>query len=88
MFRVSTQRRLVSAHVYFCVQLTHRKIFFSKKTFDTQMTIFQGTETETSVYFYAPLEKGAYCFATVGRSVCRSVRRPSLVRSISFDPLT
>ena len=30
-----------------------------------------------------PLKKGAYCFATaVGRSVCR----PSVVRSISFDP--
>ena len=39
-----------------------------------------------------PLRKGAYCFATVGRSVGRyvglSVCRPSLVRSISFDPFT
>ena len=34
------------------------------------------------LYFYAPLKEGAYCFATVSRSVCR----PSLVRSISFDP--
>ena len=25
---------------------------------------------------------------SVGRSVCRSVRRPSVVRSISFDPFT
>ena len=33
-----------------------------------------------------PLKKGAYCFATVGRYVGRSVCRPSVVRSISFDP--
>ena len=31
-----------------------------------------------------PLKKRVYCFATVGRSVCR----PSVVRSISFDPFT
>ena len=35
-----------------------------------------------------PLKKGAYCFATVGRSVGLSVCRPSVVRSISFDPFT
>ena len=42
--------------------------------------------------FMPPLKKGAYCFATVGQSVCRSVGlsvcRPSVVHSISFDPLT
>ena len=46
--------------------------------------------------FMPPLKKGAYCFATVSRSVgmsvgryvCLSVCRPSLVRSISFDPFT
>ena len=36
------------------------------------------------VIFMPPLKKGAYCFATVGLSVCR----PSVVRSISFDPFT
>ena len=48
----------------------------------------------------APLKKGTYCFATVGRLVGRSVGqsvgmsvglsvcRPSLVRSIPFDPFT
>ena len=39
-----------------------------------------------------PLKKGAYCFATVGRSVDMvfglSVCRLSVVRSISFDPFT
>ena len=41
-----------------------------------------------------PFFKGAYCFATVGRSVgtCMSVSlsvcRPSVVHSISFDPFT
>ena len=25
------------------------------------------------MYYYNPLKKGAYCFATVGRLVCRSV---------------
>ena len=34
--------------------------------------------------FMPPLKKGANCFATVGMSVCR----PSVVRSISFDPFT
>ena len=50
--------------------------------------------------FMPPLKKGAYCFATVGRSVGRlvgrsvgmlvglSVCRPSVFRSISFDPFT
>ena len=33
-----------------------------------------------------PLKKGAYCFATVGMSVGRSVCRLSVVRSKSFDP--
>ena len=43
--------------------------------------------------FYAPLEKGGILFCncrsvglSVGRSVCPSVCRPSVVRSISFDP--
>ena len=52
------------------------------------------------IIFMPPLKKGAYCFATVGRSVGRSVGmsvgmsvglsvcRPSVVRSISFDPFT
>ena len=35
-----------------------------------------------------PLKKGANCFATVGRSACRSVCRPNVVRSISFGPFT
>ena len=35
-----------------------------------------------------PLKKGAYCFATVGRYVGLSICRPSVVRSISFDPFT
>ena len=44
-----------------------------------------------SMIFMPPLKKGAYCFATVGRYVGRSVYlsvpvfRPSVVRSISFD---
>ena len=42
-----------------------------------------------SMIFMPPLKKGAYCFATVGRYVGRSVDlsvfRPSVVRSISFD---
>ena len=38
--------------------------------------------------FMPPLKKGAYCFATVGRYVGRSVCRPSVVRSISLDPFT
>ena len=44
------------------------------------------------IFMPPPPEKGAYCFATagryVGRSVSRSVCRPSVVRSISFDPFT
>ena len=32
-----------------------------------------------------PLKKGAYCFATIGRSVGMSVCRPGVVQSISFD---
>ena len=44
------------------------------------------------IIFMPPLKKGAYCFATVDRSVGRSVSmsicRPSVVRSISFDPFT
>ena len=36
----------------------------------------------------APFKKGPYCFATVCRWVCRSVCRPSVFRSISFDPFT
>ena len=39
---------------------------------------------KSKTYFYTPLKMGAYCFATVGRSVCR----PSVVRTISFDPFT
>ena len=39
-----------------------------------------------------PLKKGGYCFATVGlsvsRSLCMLVCRPTVVRSISFDPFT
>ena len=42
---------------------------------------------ETSI-FMPPLKKGAYCFATVGRSVSLLVCRPSVFRSISFDPFT
>ena len=41
--------------------------------------------------FYAPLEKGGILFCncrSVGMSVGLSVCRPSLVRSISFDPFT
>ena len=38
--------------------------------------------------FYAPLEKGGILFGTVGRYVGLSVCRPSVVRSISFDPFT
>ena len=39
----------------------------------------------SSSYFYAPLwKKVAYCFALVGQSVCRSVCKPSDVRSIFF----
>ena len=37
--------------------------------------------------FMHPLKKGGYCFATVGRSVGRSVCRPSVVRLIIFWPL-
>ena len=43
-------------------------------------------------FIMSPLKKGAHCFATVGwlvcRSVCRWVCKPSVVRSISFDPFT
>ena len=39
-------------------------------------------------FFGPPWKKWAYCFATVGWSVCRSVCRPSVVRSISVDPFT
>ena len=35
--------------------------------------------------FMPPLKKGAYCFATFYRSVCRLV---GVIRSISFDPFT
>ena len=38
----------------------------------------------SQILFMPPLKKGAYCLATVCRSVCR----PSVVRSISFDPFT
>ena len=40
------------------------------------------------ILFMPPLKKGVYCFATVGWSVGVSVCRPSVVRSISFDPFT
>ena len=43
---------------------------------------------EIASIFMPPLKKGAYCFATVGRSVGLWVCRPSVVRSISFDPFT
>ena len=54
--------------------LHHVKYFLSKQT--------------TKITFYAPLKKGVYCFATVGWSVGVSVCRPSVVRSLSFDPFT
>ena len=45
-----------------------------------------------SFCFLPPMNRGPYCFATVGLSVCRyvglSVCRPSVVRSISFDLFT
>ena len=64
--------------------------------------VFSSISKEHSIkdIFMPPLKKGAYCFATVGRLVGRSVGmsvglsvglsvcRPSVVRSISFDPFT
>ena len=76
------------------------------------MCLLIGTVSQVSGVTYGstvflcppPLKKGAYCFATVGRSywptdscktICPlfrsvglSVCRPSVVRSISFDPFT
>ena len=40
-----------------------------------------------NLHFYAPLEKGGILFCNC-RSVGLSVCRPSVVRSISFDPFT
>ena len=53
----------------------------------------QGANFESHLIkdFYAPLEKGGILFCngrSVGRYVGLSVCRPSLVRSISFDPFT
>ena len=49
-------------------------------------TSFQNKQSK--LLLMAPLKKGVYCFATVGVSVGVSVCRPSVVRSISFDPFT
>ena len=57
------------------------------KLFCFSLSVCRPTFVFSSI-FMPPLKKGAYCFATVGRSVCLSVCGPSVVRLISFDPFT
>ena len=76
----------------FCSQIYHLPTFvsFSAPTLTLQqLTIcphITGLVYKIQYwYFYASLEKGGVLFCNC-RSVCRSVCRPSVVRSISFDP--